>query len=283
VTETIVTPVQTQIRVEIKRRIWVHQNAVAHDASRLNLLCKGDSWFDYPLGRMLPGMRSDIPTQLAEKLGQMANVLNLSHYGDASTKQLGCHDMTMLQEMVTDPANGKFDAILVSAGGDDIVGDQLCIWLNRADEVGKNFQRAINWDRFNAVLDVVVSSYQNLFDFRDHYLPDAPIFSHEYDYPIPDGRGVICVGPWLKPSLELKGWLDPIENRAIVKDMIGFWGRRLGLMARDKKNNFEVVKTAGVLQANQWANELHPTEEGFGVIADLYIPALAQKFPDKFT
>jgi hypothetical protein len=35
--------------------------------------------------------------------------------------------------VLQEPKNGKFDAILFSGGGNDLVGDQFRLWLNDAD------------------------------------------------------------------------------------------------------------------------------------------------------
>jgi len=52
------------------------------------------------------------------------------------------------------------DAILVSAGGDDLVGNQLAIYLDYGGG-------GLNLKRFQGVLDSVQASYFDLFAFRE--------------------------------------------------------------------------------------------------------------------
>jgi len=57
---------------------------------------------------------------------------------------------------------GLPDAILVSAGGNDIVGDQFAIYLDY-DGGGLNARR------FQGVLDSIQASYLDLFALRDKF------------------------------------------------------------------------------------------------------------------
>jgi hypothetical protein len=96
---------------------------------------------------------------------------------------------------------GKPDAILFSGGGNDIVGDKFCIFVDYAipDATGLNARR------FERAIVSVEASFLDLFVFRDRYAAGAPIIGHCYDFPIPNGVHPDCVGPWLKPSLDYCG------------------------------------------------------------------------------
>ena len=93
--------------------------------SPLILLAHGDSWFDYPLtGNGLPIAQTDIIAQL-DNIGDLAPaILNISHYGDATTQEMSLPKQQRLLASLQDPANwgttGKPGAILFSGGGDDI-------------------------------------------------------------------------------------------------------------------------------------------------------------------
>ena len=73
------------------------------------------------------------------------------------------------------------DAILVSAGGDDLVGDQLAIYLDYGGG-------GLNAQRFQGLLDSVQASYMDLFGFRDIFAKGVLIIGHCYDYAIPEQR-----------------------------------------------------------------------------------------------
>ena len=59
--------------------------------------------------------------------------------------------------------NGKLDAILVSIGGDDIVGDQLAIYLTYGGGV------KLASSRLQGVLDLVSESWSRKFGLRDRW------------------------------------------------------------------------------------------------------------------
>jgi hypothetical protein len=147
--------------------------------------------------------------------------------------------------------NGKPDAILVSAGGDDLVGDQFIIYL---DYVGGGLS-----PRAQAAIGLVEASYQALFQFRDVYAPTTPIFGHCYDYAIPNGvHPGAFGGPWLKPSLDFASY-DYAKGMAIVKQLIDEFHAMLSGLEGVAKNNFTLIDTRGTLTRDTshplgWAN-----------------------------
>jgi hypothetical protein len=102
----------------------------------LNLHAIGDSWFEYPLDGniLIPFSNFAIvaDSQLGAKGTPIPNILNRAVHGQASTAVLTWENQSTMVNDWINPANwtnGKLDAILVSMGGDDIVGDQLAIYL----------------------------------------------------------------------------------------------------------------------------------------------------------
>lgn len=244
--------------------------------SPLNLLADGDSWFDYPLDGNGLGGPTDIIAQLPGQCAIPPNILNLAHHGDATTTELGLtRTQKILDAIKNTPPGGKFDAILFSGGGDDIVGDSFVIWLNDAGDVNSNPAFGLNRVRFNSILNVIESSYLDLIQLRDNNLPGVPIFAHGYDFAIPTGIGVCTVGPWLKPSLDFCDWTNPADALQIVHDALVQFGALIARLASDPANNLIYVQTQGTLNPAQWANELHPTNVGFGLITAKFKAALA--------
>jgi hypothetical protein len=180
-------------------------------------------------------------------------------------------------DALTDRANEQFDGILMSGGGNDIAGDSLCIWLNDAESCDHNYSMALNVNRFNGMLDMIAAAYFDLIAIRDELLPNAPIFVHTYDYPVVNGRGVCTMGPWLKPAFDFCGWIDEAECGKVLANMMRLFSGKLDSIARVTKN-FTHVNTLGTLTADQWANELHPTPDGFKLIAAKFAAAIDAQF-----
>lgn len=250
----------------------------------LVLLAHGDSWFDYPLdGNSLPLADTDIIAQLKRIGNPSPLILNVSHFGDATTTEMGLPMQERMIAALQDPnnwlGNGP-DAILFSGGGDDIAGNQFCIFLDY-NQPGSN---GLNAARFQGVLDMVQASYEDLFDFRDRYASGVPIFGHCYDFAIPSDVHPACAGPWLKPSLDFCGW-NTMQGTAIVRQaLVNFKNMLVGLMGHpanpndpsdpNNPNNFILVNTQNTLAVSDWANELHPYPEGFQKLALKFLAAL---------
>jgi len=290
--QEVLIPATTQAEIdeEIAQRTMAHQatmsrlQAAAEHAASLSLnidktrakvlLAAGDSWFDYPLhGNGPPFDRTDIIAQL-EVLGDNPPIiLNLAHLGDATTAIMSLPKqqrmIRALREAKNWPATGKPDAILFSGGGNDIAGDQFCIFLDYAAPGVSG----LNARRFELMLGAVQASYLDLFEFRDRYAPGVPIIAHCYDFPIPNGRHPACAGPWLKPSLQYCNW-TVAQGTQIVRQALVAFRTMLGDLAAAKTNNFHLVDTQGLLNAADWANELHPYPAGFLTFAKAFAKVL---------
>ena len=271
---------QARIAALKTARMRMDVAALAAVPEPLVMLGHGDSWFDYPLRGNGPILED---TDIIAQLGSMGNInpliLNMSHYGDATTDELAWPKQQRMIDALKDPNNwpsGKPDAILFSGGGNDIAGDQFCIFLDYADTGGPG----LDGTRFEEKLQAVKASYQDLFLFRNRNAPGVPIIGQCYDFAIPTGVHPICAGPWLLPSLQFAGW-NTTQGTAILHDVLIEFRKLLVDLASDAKNNFSFVDTQGTLQSNQWANELHPTPEGFRLIAGEFVTFLSAKFPGR--
>ena len=265
-------------RAKIEQRARMAVTLAAGVKPALNLLGQGDSWFDYPLPIPFP---SDVLTHLKNLPSMSPEVLSLAHYGEAAEAMLGVRKLHEFIDQLRHPANGNWDGILFSGGGNDLAGDQFRLWLAEAESRGNNSENGLNQDRVNSILGVVAAAYQDLFAARDSFDRSIPIFGHSYDFAIPSGIGVACAGPWLKPSLEDRGWTAPSAARAIVKNLLIQFDAMLQTFAGVPANNFILVKTQGTLPDAEWANELHPNPDGFAAITVKFVEALRTRFPGR--
>ena len=237
---------------------------------------------------------TDVVAQLRDALRPGSLLLSLAHAGDAATTILGANKRKTFEAALRNPNHGTFDAILFSAGGNDIVGEQFRFWLRSAASVGSNPAQAINQDAFDGVMAVVKAGYLDLVDLRTRTLgPNAPIFIHAYDFAVPDGRGVCTVGPWLWPSLNDRGWMNDKDSpgdraigAAIVKKMLSQLDTMMQALEANPVNNIVYVRTQGLLRTgndytDDWTNELHPTPAGFEQVAAAFVTALEGRFPGR--
>jgi hypothetical protein len=200
---------QNSIESEIADRTKIHQAKIARFSSAginlmaagaqpspapLVMLAHGDSWFDYPLS----GNGLSLTSAQLESMGTInPAIMNVSHYGDATSEEMSWPKQQRMLDSLNDPHNwmssGKPDAILFSGGGDDIAtaGNQFCILIDYAVAGATG----LNSTRFQEALGVVQASYMDLFAFRNRYAAGVPIFAHCYDFPVLNGIHPDCAGP----------------------------------------------------------------------------------------
>jgi len=110
----------------------------------------------------------------------------------------------------------------------------------------------------------------------------APILVHGYDHPIPDGRKLgipFGPGPWLKPVFDCA---DIVPDLSVRRQVMQVLIDELNKMLRDIESVFpgrvHHLGFAGAFQTQPgfqedyrtyWANELHPNQRGFQVLANI--------------
>jgi len=247
----------------------------------LDFLAIGDSWFEYPLYNEIISFQNNAivaPSQLGSMGNPPPKILNQALHGQATTAMLSWENQDQMITVLQDPSQwlneetGLPDAILVSAGGDDLVGDQLAIYIDYGGG-------GLNLERFQGVLDSVQASYLDLFAFRDIFANGVSIVGHCYDYAIPNNVHPICTkSAWLWPSLSFAGYDYP-TGLQVITQMIDKFHDMLATLAADPANNFSFVDTRNTLtrdatQPKGWANEIHPWYPGFTALADKFLAGL---------
>ena len=231
-------------------------------------LAEGDSWFDYPQILLTGGGVIDHLQSLSG-----VNILNMAHHGDPVQETLGVEKRKRLERLLRNPG---FDILLFSGGGDDIAGNQFCLWLE--PNTGGPADSAVNSDRLREILGIVEDGYRDLIEIRDRRAPGCWIVTHAYDFPQPSNAGVCGLGPWLKPSLDYRGWTAATDQFAIVKNVLLKLNNLLAALATEQKaagKNHLHVRTQNTLNpATDWDNEIHPNGAGFTKIARKFSTAL---------
>jgi lysophospholipase L1-like esterase len=247
--------------------------------SRGVLVAEGDSWFDYPF--------HDVLKELDDEFGW--EIEQVAHKGD--TVESMAYDGGQLDDFVRAiervVRRGQSPhAILVSGGGNDVAGAWFGMLLNhRSSPVpGLNAKvvEGVLETRvrvaYTTILSAVTSTCEQLLG------RPVPILLHGYDYPVPDGRGVLggwgwLPGPWLEPGFREKGFDDLGERVGIARDLIERFYAMLGkVVATSAFSHVTVVDLRGSLSStlqddlykDSWGNELHPTREGFVKVAGLF-------------
>jgi lysophospholipase L1-like esterase len=252
------------------------------------LLAEGDSWFS---------VGSHKAQNLIRNLHfeRHACVVSLAYPGDtgadvaaALPKSHRRMDLWMSEfgGFVADPSSEEYHAILLSAGGNDLI-DALPALL----KTGVNYA-AVDPGQPQALVDAaalaqfdqfLIRNIRRIVAFvRDSAGPsrDAPIVMHTYDYATPNNAaaqmGPVQVGPWMYPHLVARGiptalWI-PLSDYLLkhLADTL------TGVMAPDLPE-FHVVRTLGTVtraalgatgESGDWENEIHLTAGGYRKVAN---------------
>lgn len=245
--------------------------------ARGSIVAEGDSWFDYP-----PGL--DLIDGL-ERHGRQ--VVSIAHYGDTlenmvyGTEHRFFRRMRpVLEKLLETVAEVRPPVVLISAGGNDVAGEELKSFLNHADS-GLPPLRVEHLKDF--IHGFARTAYEKVARDIWEAHPPAKIVVHGYGHAIPDGRGVgvdigvmdrrvNLVGPWLRPAFVAKN--IPIdEGRRIVAQIIDEFNTMLAGLVAKFPGQFFAVDARLQIAAGDWVNELHLTNAGAirvaGILNDL--------------
>lgn len=252
-------------RVKFERRLLF-------DRDKPVLLAEGDSWFEYPV----------LLDDTIDALLPDYNVFCLSAAGDTMA------DMSTNIEVVDSlfrlvrERGVAVKAVLLSAGGNDIVGDTLARCVRKFSgqvEPGELIAERPLRDE----LDRVMQAYRLVIAKLRTVRADIPILVHGYDHAIPLNRPLPShpwdtdpLGSqaprdgWLAIPLASKGIVEPKLQAGIVRLIIDQFYERLAEFANADGtgaiprvyliDNRRTVK-------GRWNDELHPTKPGFAAVA----------------
>jgi hypothetical protein len=247
------------------------------------IVAEGDSWFDYPFW--------DVLEELEDDFGY--SVESVAHRGDSAEEMVyGPAQLDALHRRLKNLAAERREpkAILISAGGNDIAGDQFGVLLNHKRSglpaLNPSIVSGLIDERLRYTMVALATAVTALA--VDAFGSTVPILAHGYDYPVPDGRGYVggwwvLPGPWFEPGFRQKGYQDLDERCALMEVVVDRYNDALRVIAGGPGlRHFVHVDLRGTLSnalrngayRKWWGNELHPTERGFARVAERFHDAL---------
>jgi lysophospholipase L1-like esterase len=241
-----------------KRRENLFRRRLARGDTRPLLLAEGDSWFQYPvwLKDVIDCLQDDFTVCCLSAAGDTLD--NMASRKPEYLKWL---------KMLTEKEGRKLHAVLLSAGGNDLVGDQLAGMVNRF-EAGRNAAWYVDNPAYRARENRVVEGYRSILREVRAGWPDLQVLIHGYDHAIPRPPQGFQIPPrdgWLGDPLRKQGIVDPPLQQAIVKVMIDRLNERLEEISRQVPE-VSYVDLRSVV-AGDWHDELHPNDDGFARVA----------------
>lgn len=246
------------------------------------LVAEGDSWYDYP-GSDILDFLEDVYDYEVESLAKAGHRIEDMAYAAGQLDDLARRLEKILR-------NGKtVRAVLLSGGGNDIMGTEFGMLLEHTrsglDPLNAKVVEGVIRERVRTaylhILTRVTTVAQTVIG------SPVPILIHGYSGPVPDGRGVLggfwfLPGPWIAPGFRDKGFPDSDLQRRIeiVSRLIDTFNEMLIEIAslpafpHVRYVNLRGTLPTGANYKEFWANELHPTEEGFSEVTRRFAEVL---------
>lgn len=237
------------------------------------ILAIGDSWFWYPMpgGSLVNHLG---PMVAGKDLAILAKGMNGAEARDYVDGKYASQVRSALK------LYGKALAgVFISGGGNDFAGFNDLRPLLKATCTAETTAPGCfkpGPDGVDGFFDQVDDYYRRLVGMvYTHTEPGCSIVMHTYDYARPSGKGVFRDSSWLRPALVDAGVKEELRE-ACMRHLIDCFAAVLEEIRKTDPAHLFVVKSHGTLAAGDWANELHPTREGFARIAARWKPVLVE-------
>jgi hypothetical protein len=232
------------------------------------LVAEGDSWFAYPMWRNMMDCVDAQSGRFAicrcgESGRRLSEIVQQGRYLDRTRQE---HPLL----------------VLISGSGNDFVNRSFVTGADGGQPIFNRYQPGmteadlINADKWQRKLDELHTLFETLLQ---RVGGAAPVITHGYDYIVPSPNGAVydgihVAGPWIQPTMHAQGIDDPVLQRRIGVLLIDSLNDMLGGLHAEHPTTFIHVDLRGVLVSSDWANEIHPYEDGFATLAARLLKAI---------
>ena len=241
------------------------------------LVTEGDSWFQFPVDQVQEAVGEEKVDDVVDHLSKSFPIKSFDNAGHTAEKMA---DELEFKNFVD---QGKGSVLIISAGGNDILGDPLDDVLVENPAGGSNPSNYIDSVVYSNLLDGVMSNYAILVQSIDS---NFPVLIHCYGYMQP---GNVPENPVTAEILEAKilpvlidkKILDGALQMAVVRLLTDHLADRLKQFAQDFAN-VHLINVLQEIDADpdaHWFDEIHPTTDGAKILADAIVQHLSTHGP----
>lgn len=253
---------------------------------RYRFLAEGDSWFS--LGALNPLTSANLLQAMA--FSQAAGAVHSAYPGDTLRRMGELRSDPRFVQLISGNASWRFDAILLSAGGNDLIdaagtstSAELRLRLFRtaaewgpAADGAARYLSDLGWQTFS---DYFRANLELLVKLRDRKAGEngnrgRPLCLHTYAFPTPRPSGAgLGQGPWLWPAMVAYG-IPEADWIAVARLLLDRLAELMLGCAADAARfpAVHVFDTRGLPivpaalgatgESGDWLNEIHLTREG---------------------
>ncbi|KAA2238774.1 hypothetical protein F0L74_21400 [Chitinophaga agrisoli] len=247
-----------QVETLVRRKLYKRLKKT----DRIRIVAEGDSWFQYPI----------VVQDTLDHLYRIYAIRSLALAGDTLEHYMAHRDYVA--------AIGEEEAhiFLVSGGGNDILGSQFEGFLRETPDPTDNTPKRYLQDSFFTKLQLLEDWYVEMFRELLIRYPDLHILSHSYDYIIPvDTEQFPKKKSWLGQYMVKKGIVPQAEREQLIRYILDEFNVHLKRALDQFPDNATYIDARGLVNRESWHDEIHPTNEGFGLIADRFTAAIRKR------
>jgi hypothetical protein len=229
---------------------------VRPESAGIRIVSEGDSWFQYPF------LLDDVIDQLSAHWP----IYSLGKAGDTLETIIREREREIFRAL--DEWRPQF--LLLSGGGNDMVGNGRLTALVGAYHPARTPRDYAHTKAFDDFIAGLVGQYRLLFNEVRARHPGVQILIHGYDAPIPR-EGDLYLGQPLRAA----GLVDPdLQVATMIAIMDRYNAALAGLAAEFEQVHH--VNCRGCLAPTQWADAMHPSNDGFACVSGLFHRRLSE-------
>lgn len=254
------------------------------------IYAEGDSWFD----KFTPLPQTGTNLLETIRLPSFCGAVDVSHIGDLSSDMVSGRQRRQTRAMFK---LFDFDAILLSAGGNDLKNLFASLYDDVVERKERGLQLSMSVEKQALArsqvedqhFDGVIANIEAFIALRDRAQSartrQAPLLLHGYDYlqPRPAPAKLLSgtrlgAGPWIYPSLHEAG-LDDKEMLVSARRVIDTLNDRLRKLVTglpqsanvwllDQRGLLDLASPGHAGESGDWMDEIHATRSGYQKLAE---------------
>ena len=220
------------------------------------IIAEGDSWFLYPI------RVKDTIDYLMEKFP----VRSIAAAGDELT------DYIMTGQLLNETAKIRPEYVLISGGGNDIIGPEIVEILKRDVRAGRDPTDYLK-SNYQERRQKLKKQYEYFFKKLKNHSSIKQIFVHGYDFIKPDPTKKEIKNGWVNRYMIEYGIKKYDDRRKLIKYLVNNFNEDLDQLTK-KHDNATYLDMRGLVKENEWEDEIHPDNIGFEKVGNKFIMAI---------
>jgi lysophospholipase L1-like esterase len=219
------------------------------------VVAEGDSWFLFPK----PGVKDTL-----DYIMHKYRLLSLADAGDDVA------DYIKNNELIEKVDEIKPDYVLISGGGNDVLGSEIKSILKNNVTNGVLPEDFVKGDKFQEKMDFLDESYRMFFSKIKTAVPDVDIFVHGYDYIPGDREKKVIEKGWANKYMIEAGIKDPAIRDMVIHYLVDTFNNILE--GFEQEFDFvHYVNNRNTVELDEWMDEIHPNNTGYKKVADNFL------------